>query len=295
MQIVELKTKLQAIYPQIKGFQYDFQVKDFLSNESYLIRELALNMFRNNGNVSYKESQYPLFPMDRQASVKPVIRQLRGYGDFCFAIGEIEHYDAGQYNYWDSVVCLPRELAKLFVWKFNDFSGIEIENEKEVFEFLGINRKPLSEKRNRPEVYLENILISRLPEQAINTIPEIGWWSSDFSGYGSLIRRPFEGEITEDVIHECIRQIGYTAKDVVDFNEAKNEYMQYHYQKKFLEERILPFMSKFSYTIAEGHYKGRPTGMKRGAENQQTISPKTLQDLTLFAGLGVFVVTHKKQ
>ena len=39
MQIAELKTKLQAIYQQIKGFQYDFQVKDFLANQSYLIRE----------------------------------------------------------------------------------------------------------------------------------------------------------------------------------------------------------------------------------------------------------------
>ena len=287
----ELKSKIEQIYNEVKNFKYRFQVLEAVEKYDYLTRRLVENLYDNNGIVNFSSSQHKLFPIDGE--IGAIIRHLRGYGDFHFAIGQKHYYDCGEYSYWESVVALPRELAKLFKYRFNERGDVTIENEEEVFSFLNIKREALKPQRE-PVVYLKNMLIALLDENRTNDIPVLGWWSTDYSGYGSLIQKPFEQTINEKFVYENMREIGYTAKDVITFEKTGNgSSLQYFYQKRLLEE-VLKVTSRHIYTVGDGSYRGRSLGMKRGVENVRELNPTTIEDLTYFAGLGTFMVTSKK-
>ncbi len=251
-----------------------------------------LSNYVKTGELLHEPDQYPLFPMDKSfGNIENVMVEVRGRYDFRMALGLLYSYDLSQYIHWDSVIALPRELAKDLHYRVVGRGYLQVKN-PEVLEQFGIKFPEPFENYKEPIVHIDNIYIAEIESQLeVMEIPRIGWWSSDFSGYGSLIRSPFQVIIDKDFIYKNIREIGYTAEDVLEWKAAQHHSWEGIFQKKFLEERIIPFFTenKIGVQIAEGSYSGRPLGIKRGAENSQQIFPKTVEDLKVFAGLGNFI------
>lgn len=251
-----------------------------------------LSEYVKTGKLVHKPNQYNLFPMDNNfGNIEAVLSQLSAGPDFRLAIGLLYHYDCGQYIKWDSVVALPRGLSTDLHYRVVGRGYLQLKN-PEVLEQFGIKFPEPFEGYKEPIVHVDNIYIAEIKSQLdVEDIPRLGWWSTDFSGYGSLIKNPFKVVINKDFLYNNLREIGYTAEDVVKWGSSQDKNWEGLLQKKFLEERILPFFSenKLGVQIAEGSYSGRPLGMKRGAENSREIFPKTIEDLKVFSGLGTFV------
>lgn len=224
-------------------------------------------------------------------NIAKVLPELSSGPDFKIALGLLDHYDCGQNLKWESVVALPREIAKTLHYEVVGRGYLRIKN-PEVLHELGVNLPVQNKKYNINVIHIDNIYIAGIETQlSREDISQLGWWSGDFSGYGSLVEDPFSVFVDKDFVYKNLKNIGYTAMDVVEWESSQEKSWEGFFQKKFLEEKILPFFQekKVGVRIADGHYLGRSLGMKRGAENPRDIFPKTIQDLQEFAGLGTFI------
>lgn len=235
----------------------------------------------------WKPDQYRLFPNESAWNPAPkILDAFSGkHGDFKMAIGHYEkgyRWDICNRYKWISVLSMPRIFTKLFRWEYEG-DGCFKPQLIDTFHILGIEipKKEFS-------VYLDNPYIAGIDSGMCSLPTQIGWWSYDFSGYGSLIQKPFEREIDNDFIYEHIRQIGYLAKDISNAGVNSADKI---FAKKFLLERVLPFFSNgIGVEVADGAYRGRSLNMKRGSENHRKVYPKKIEDLETFAGLGTFIV-----
>jgi len=193
-------------------------------------------------------------PLRWGANIAAICSSLRTQSDFRLAV--MGDKAPALEPVWETVIAMPREWADRFKY---ELIGCEVFVKQQPEEL------PISVIGKR--VHIDNVYISRFINNCLQP-QRMGWYNSDFSGYGSLIFNPFDGEITVDVFKSIASAVGYTAQDVIE-NGAETPLTMW--QKKFLIERVVPFMKEWHITFGEGHYAGRPLGMKRGIEKVRSI------------------------
>jgi hypothetical protein len=257
-------------------------VKEEMNGEEGLVYYMACSLIKGQPIAD----QYRLFPMDQTfGSIEKVISQFSGIrGDFKIALGTYYQYDCGCYYKWHSVLSFPRCFAELFRYKFVG-NHIQITNIDEL-RVLGIEFPETSKEYPDTCVYLSNILIAELEQQAENTPEVLGWYTGDFGGYGSRIRNPFLFE------KQDFQRLGFMAVDVYGEKSMNSDY-EYHYSKKFLEEYFEKFTMKgLKVTHAEGNYAGRGGGnsWNKGLKDQKETILNSPEDLKIFGYLGVRIL-----
>jgi hypothetical protein len=115
---------------------------------------------------------------------------------------------------------------------------------------------------------------------------EMGWWDTDFEGYGSLIRSPFEIEVTPEWVLENGQRIGYTAGDIIKGRTRPGEAK---WQKYWLHDRVMPVMRKYKWVVASGPYPGKAGGMNTPISEEGSVTVSTIKDLLTFTGSGRFI------
>lgn len=225
-----------------------------------------------------------------------------------FAIGtahiwKFHHNMWGCEVLWDSLITIPEKYSKKITCRFLPEPVHLLEADKEILIKIGI-KFPLIDKEYLNSFNINELGLRQYSRPVIyglssSTPPEkMGWWSSDFSGYGSLIIKPFEIQISNEFIAENIRQIGYTALDVLSayekgwqkFSKETNKW-----QERWLKNVILPFMSGYDYHVCDSPYTGEP-GKERSLKNFRVVNPKEIEDLKDLANLGTYVskITRSK-
>jgi len=234
----------------------------------------------------YIPEQYPLFPIQEGKELQ-IINNLRSKSGGMTMILKSETSKS-----WESMIVLPQAYHTLLQLELITLADGRCGCESTEFRYQIMNPAVLSDigfdipKGEKCICVVENAYtmknqISGLPSQ-------LGWWSTDYSGYGSLIKNPFEVKITHEWVKENCREIGYLAHD---YSEASTDGGTASlFIRKFMEELILPFMSKYTYTIGEGAYAGRPLGMKRGIEEIKEFSPTQISHLIPLMGLGTLII-----
>lgn len=264
-------------------------------------KEKILADFFNKGEII--KDQYDLFPLRHNdySTIQPLIDNFRGQlGDFTMAIGTYSrpvdkndsHYNsfvATSYD-WILLASFPRSFSELFRYRFYG-NRLEIANQEELEE-LGVLSFPKIRQKfhNAYCVYLENMLIAELESQSENQPEALGWWHSDSGGFGSLIFDPFLFKKEE------FQKLGYMAIDVfdqmpyvVDNPLAKENYVEWHFSKKYLEEYFEKYkLAGKIVTHAEGNYPGRSgcNSWNTGLQKKTTTVLHSAEDFRNFGYKG---------